>query len=176
MTISIKKKPIIKTERFIIKPIDFKDKDDLIELITNPIITRTFMVPQYESFEQIENLAKKIIFRSQIDNAENLFYGIYIDKRLIGFINDCGFKNKEIEIGYAIHPDYQGCGYATEAVKTIFKELKEMGFNKVIACHFEDNVASGRVMEKCGMYKTDVINKIEYRNKCHNCLYYEIIL
>ena len=49
------------------------------------------------------------------------------------FINDCGIKGEEIEIGYVIHPDHQGHGYATEAVRAIICELREMGFRKVIA-------------------------------------------
>ena len=50
-----------------------------------------------------------------------------------------------------IHPDYQGCGYATEAVGAVLRELREMGFRKVIAGFFSENSARRRVMEKCGI-------------------------
>ena len=74
------------------------------------------MVPDLKTTEQVTALAETLISYSQIEDVEHLAYGIYADDRLIGFINDCGMENDTIEIGYVIHPDYQGKGYATEAV------------------------------------------------------------
>lgn len=73
-----------------------------------------------------------------------------------------------------IHPDYQGCGYATEAVGAVLRELREMGFRKVIAGFFSENSASRRVMEKCGMKPGSLVTEAEYRGVLHKCLYYEI--
>lgn len=39
----------------------------------------------------------------------------------------------------------------TEALKAVIDELFSSGIEKVIADHHIDNLASGRVMEKCGM-------------------------
>lgn len=93
----------IKTERLILKPYSEQDIDTLIDLLTNPEITSTFMVPEMGFRSRAEELVRK----------------------LIGFINDCGVEDDEIEIGYVIH---QGHGYATEAVHAIITELREMGF------------------------------------------------
>ena len=49
-----------------------------------------------------------------------------------------------------------------------------MGFEHVKAGFFEENMASCRVMEKCGMTKLDVEDDIEYRGVMHHCLYYGI--
>ena len=118
-------------------------------------------------------MAETLISYSQIEDVEHLAYGIYADDRLIGFINDCGMENDTIEIGYVIHPDYQGKGYATEAVHMMIKELLKMGFRKVKAGYFEENEASRRVMEKCGMKQLSYTDEIEYRGITHKCLYYE---
>ena len=48
------------------------------------------MVPEFESLEQVEKLAKKLIVFSQKDDTKHLEYGIYLDGKLIGFVNDCG--------------------------------------------------------------------------------------
>lgn len=176
MTLPIKKKTIIKTKRLTMKPYTKEDVDGLVELLTNQEITKTFMVPEFESTEQAENLAKKLVAFSQVEDTKHLEYGIYLDGKLIGFVNDCGANEDEIEIGYVIHPDYHGQGYATEAVQAIFGELREMGFHKVIAGFFEENLASCHVMEKCGMRPNGVTEEEEYRGKCHVCHYYEIIL
>ncbi len=176
MAVQIKKKALIETERLTIKPYALEDVDGLVDLLINPEITKTFMVPKFESLEQVEKLAKKLIVFSQEDDTKHFEYGIYLDGKLIGFVNDCGIEDDEIEIGYVIHPDYQGHGYATEAVRAIICELREMGFHKVSAGFFVENTASYCVMEKCGMHLTDVSDEEEYRGEHHICHYCEISL
>lgn len=165
---------MIRTERLTIKPFASDDMNGLVDLLANPEIAKTFMIPKFESLAQLESLAKKLIVFSQVEYTKHLEYGIYFDGKVIGFINDCGFEDEEIEIGYVIHPDYQGHGYATEAVSAIICELREMGFHKVTAGFFEGNTASYRVMQKCGMRLIDVTNNIEYRGESHMCRYCQI--
>lgn len=136
MNISIKKKPLVQTERLTIKPYSAADKEQLAELLTNEEITETFMVPDFENREQVYSLAEKLIAFSSLEDTAHLEYGVYLDNRMIGFVNDCGTEEDAIEIGYVIHPKYQGHGYATEAVKAVLKELQEMGFQKVTAGFF----------------------------------------
>ena len=180
MALPIQKKALIEAERLIIKPYSLEDVDGLVNLLMNllmnPEITKTFMVPEFESLEQMEDLAKKLIVFSQEEDSKHLEYGIYFDGKIIGFVNDCGIGDEEIEIGYLIHPVYQGHGYATEAVRAIICELREMGFRKVTAGYFAENTASRRVMEKCGMQQTAVTDEVEYRGEHYICRYCEIIL
>lgn len=42
MALPIKKKALIKTERLIIKPYSSEDVDELVNLLLNPEITKTF--------------------------------------------------------------------------------------------------------------------------------------
>ncbi len=91
-------------------------------------------------------------------------------------VNDCDIEGTEIEIGYVVHPGYQGHGYATEAVNAVIEDLREMGFQKVVAGFFEENKPSCRVMEKCGMRPNGVVDEEEYRGIRHKCLYYELVL
>lgn len=176
MPLPIRKKAFIKTERLTVKPYASDDLDGLVHLLTDPQIVKTFMVPEFESVAQMENLAEKLILFSRQQDTEHLEYGIYSDGKLIGFVNDCGIGDEEIEIGYVIHPDHQGHGYATEAVRAIICELREMGFQKVTAGFFTGNTASLRVMEKCGMQQTDVTGEEEYRGEHRTCRYCELRL
>lgn len=164
------KKKCIKTNRLILKQIQEEDLGSLIDILKNEEVTKTFMVPIL-SDEKMISLAKKIIAYSDILDDSHFEYGINLNNKLIGFINDCGITEDEIEIGYVIHPLYHNNGYATEAVSLALAELKEMGFKKVIAAYFSSNIASLRVMEKCGMKKISYENEIEYRGKKHKCLY-----
>lgn len=174
MELPIKKKALIRTERLTLTPYSQKDIKNLIDLLTNPEITKTFMVPDFETEDQMTALAQKLVAFSQIDDIRHLEHGIFLDDVLIGFINDCGAEDDEIEIGYVIHPDYQGHGYASEAVRAVINELHEMGFKKITAGYFEENIASSKVMEKCGMKKTNRVEEEEYRGLVHKCFFYEI--
>lgn len=73
-----------------------------------------------------------------------------------------------------IHPAVQNRGYATEMLSAVIRELFRMGYSVVRACVFDDNAASRRVMEKCGMILTGRTDEIEYRGKIRHCLYCEI--
>lgn len=172
----IRKKEQIRTARLVLKPYETSDRDRLVEFFQNEEIAATFMMPEYPTEEQYFELADKIIGFSQIDNETHLEYGIFLENDLIGMINDCGFDDETIEIGYLIHPDYKGNGYATEALGAILSEAKEMGFQKAVAGFFEENAASRKVMKKCGMHLNQTIEEEEYRGKAHRCLYCEIEL
>lgn len=174
MGLPIKKKDSIQTERLELKPYSQQDSEKLVGLITNYEISRTFMVPDFETTDQASAFVNKLISFSWVEDTQHLEYGIYLDDNLIGFINDCGIQDNEIEIGYVIHPAYQGQGYATEAVKVIIEELREMGFQKITAGFFVENTASRRVMEKCGMKQSDFTDEEEYRGILHKCQYFEI--
>ena len=65
MALPIKKKTQIKTERLILKPYSGQDIGALIELLTNPEVTSTFMVPEMESRSCAEELVRKLIIFSQ---------------------------------------------------------------------------------------------------------------
>lgn len=71
------------------------------------------------------------------------------------FIGDLCFKgpvkNHSVEIGYGIQPEYEGCGYTTEALQALTKWA--FGQKDVVFVEAEtapDNKASQRVLEKCG--------------------------
>ena len=55
-----------------------------------------------------------------------------------------------------------------------FKDLFTIGYKKVKAGFFIDNIASKKVMEKCNMKKIDFEEDITYRDETHHCIYYEI--
>jgi RimJ/RimL family protein N-acetyltransferase len=56
------------------------------------------------------------------------------------------------ELGWALHPDHTGRGYATEAVSELLRvAFEDLGLRRVTANCFAANEGSWRVMERIGM-------------------------
>jgi RimJ/RimL family protein N-acetyltransferase len=73
--------------------------------------------------------------------------------------NDCGAP----ELGYWIAREHWGQGYATEAGAAVLKIAAALGNCELVASHFLDNPASGRVLRKLGFEPT---GRIEPRWSC----------
>ena len=165
-------KTYIKTERLEIMPFRTKDYPDLEELLTNSQIKKTYMIPDFETVEALNGLIQRIVQYSLSD--QRFERGIFLEDRLIGFVNEVERKDCSIELGYVIHPAFWGRGYATEMLKAVIEMLLEEGFSQVITGAFEENTASIRVMEKCGMGKTAVEEDIAYQGSNHHCIFYSV--
>ena len=162
----------IKTSRLTLSSITDKDFDAVIEIFINEEVGKTFMVHIFKDEEHKVKLFERM---KQLSILEDRFvYGIFLDNKLIGLINEVERKNLQVEVGYVIHPTYKNKGYATEALTASIEELFKIGYTCIKAGAFEENEASMRVMSKSGMVKTDEREQIEYRGKLHNCIYYEI--
>jgi len=166
------KKDKLTTKNLVLKPLENADKNALISLLENPLIKKTYMCPVFNSEEDKNKCFLRLKYISEGKNK--ILCGIYLNKLLIGFINEVVSNNDTIELGYLITPKQWNKGYATEALSATISEVFRMGY-KVVECgHFEENLASGRVMQKCGMQKIAKTETIEYNGTKHICLYYSI--
>lgn len=70
----------------------------------------------------------------------------------IGVIGAAGMgeHDGEPEIGYWIARQHWGQGYATEATGAVLRIARTLGHRRVVAGHFTDNPASGKVLRKLG--------------------------
>ncbi len=78
------------------------------------------------------------------------------DAQVVGCIgiDRCGASVDGAELGYWIARAHWGQGYATEAGLAVLSMARTLGYNRVMAMHFLDNPASGRVLEKLGFAPT----------------------
>lgn len=121
------KTPLLTTPRLILKDYTAADKDAMVDLLMNREITKTFMIPDFDSREQAET---------------------YFD-RLLGF-------------------------YTTGVLTAAISELFRMGYRRVVASFFEENIASCRVMQKSGMHLLDRTEDLEYKGQTKHCIFYGI--
>jgi len=70
--------------------------------------------------------------------------------KLIGCIGLHRDDAGETELGYWFARAHWGRGYATEATRAVLSLARALGHRRVVAGHFVDNPASGRVLVKAG--------------------------
>lgn len=85
--------------------------------------------------------------------------------RLIGGVGLklADWDNRTADIGYVLHPDYWGQGYALEAAQGLAHAgFRELGLQRIVATCDQRNKASARVMEKLGMRREGVFRQSKY--------------
>lgn len=66
---------------------------------------------------------------------------------------------EEVELGYWIARRHWGKGFATEAGQAALKVAKALRHTRLVASHFVDNPASGKVLRKIGFLPTGAVIK-----------------
>jgi [ribosomal protein S5]-alanine N-acetyltransferase len=94
--------------------------------------------------------------------------GFSIVDRVNGAVlGGCGFKGPPdsegvVEIAYGVDPNHRRCGYATEAAQGLIAFAWGSGRVRTIRAHTKSgNVASERVLVKCGFERMGEINDPE---------------
>lgn len=87
------------------------------------------------------------------------------DAALVGCIgaDPSDADEQAVEVGYWIARAHWGQGYATEAGGALLEILRALGHGRVVASHFLDNPASGRVLRKLGFAPT---GRVQSRHSC----------
>lgn len=154
---------MIITERLILKNIEINDKTDMIDMFLDDEIKETYMIPDFEDMEKYNKLFYKFM---ELSNDLNRFVrGIYLENKLIGFLNDVEIIDNSIELGYVISSKYKNNGYMTEALNSSINYLLKNRYKEVICGAFYFNNPSIRVMEKCGMQRMEKTDYVTYKNQ-----------
>lgn len=61
---------------------------------------------------------------------------------------------EQVELGYWIGKSHWGKGFASEAARAVLAVARALGHRRIVASHYIDNPASGRVLEKSGFRRT----------------------
>lgn len=87
------------------------------------------------------------------------------DGRLLGSTGFAFMSPSEAIVGYVLAKDAWGHGYATEALRAMVQVARQVGVRRLCApCH-PQNVASWRVLEKCGFVRdSSRAEQVEFPN------------
>lgn len=150
------------TARLKVRQLTSGDLDDLMTLYQTPLVVKTLggSRPRDQIIQSLEG---------HIEHWDTYNFGYYIfeDRYTEAFIGRGGLKRciidgkNEVEIAYALLPEYWGKGLATEVVH----KLVDIGFGRlhlksIVGFTLPDNEASKRVLEKNGfIFEKEIIYK-----------------
>lgn len=155
---------MLTTERLIIRPFLESDYGDLHEYLSLKEIYR-FEPGQPVTIEETKKLCRE---RSEGTD----FWAVTLrdeKKKLIGHVSFIQVEPKLFmtwEIGFIFNPAFQNNGYATEASRAlIIYAFKELDIHRIVGFCSTENIASQRVLEKCGMTKEGLLRKNAFFQK-----------
>jgi RimJ/RimL family protein N-acetyltransferase len=146
----------IETERLLLRPFAPGDFDALLDMHSRPDVARwLYWDPRGEAETRVA-LQKKIAARA-LDAPGDVLSLAAVLRSTGDLIGECNLnwnanEHRQGEIGYLVHPDHQGRGYATEAARVLLRiAFEEVGLHRVEGRLEPRNPASARVLEKLGM-------------------------
>ncbi|MCT4178955.1 GNAT family N-acetyltransferase [Elizabethkingia anophelis] len=167
-------KPILETERLLLRELNPDDAGDFFNLNENPNVIK------YTGDKAFQNIDEAREFLENYQNYRLNGYGRWavMSKENNEFVGWCGLKynssTDETDVGFRFFEHYWNKGFATESAGAcIDYGFKNLNLNTVLGRAMQDNAASVKILEKLGMkYVRDfdfdghkgVIYKIESRD------------
>ena len=115
--------------------------------------TRRFVPDEvYNSVEEAREAIEFLMSRYESTDGPFVYPVITNNEgKNIGYVQLCKLDEGTLEIGYHIAKNFTGKGYATEAVKAFLSAMaKKLNIKEVYGICLAENLASVRVLEKCG--------------------------
>lgn len=145
----------IETERLLIVPFTM-DMAKAVHLGSLDEDTRQFLPD--EVFETEKDAAETLEFLISVyTNGDGpLVYPFTLkDGTFIGYVQAVPMDDEEWEVGYHTSKQHTGLGYATEALRAFIPVIMDhLKINHMHGVCLAQNVASVRVLEKCGFRNT----------------------
>ncbi|MGE3251605.1 MAG: GNAT family N-acetyltransferase [Hyphomonadaceae bacterium] len=145
----------IATERLLLRPLKLADAPRVARFTSDIDVARMVsMIPAPNPLVAAEgwiliDKARRPLKRDFVFAVERPGEG------LIGVTGAHLRGTEEVEIGYWFGRPFWGQGFATEAARALASAARELG--RVVAGHFIDNPASGRVLQKAGFDYTGIV-------------------
>ena len=144
-------KPILETERLILRPIRAEDYLDAFEWCGDPVVNKYMLYSLYTKAEDVRKWIESIDH-----NNPDAYEYAFVEKESGKVIGSGGlYYHEDIDVwavGYNLRHDRWGRGYVTEAERAIIEYVNSIRPIRELQGEFaQENVGSGKVMEKLGM-------------------------
>ncbi len=147
--------PTLVTERLILRPFEESDLDAYAELLATPEVRRSLRLPEVVS--RRDAWLGMAQWRGQWELRGSGQFAL--EERATGrFLGRAGLHRPELEdwpgleVGWVLHPQYWGNGFATEAGGgSIAYAFEVMGVDEVFSTILPDNLRSQAVARRLGL-------------------------
>ena len=150
--------PVLETERLILRPLTPDDAETAFIWHSDPRVNKFMSYPLYTDISQTVRWITEIV-----PVEEDIHWGIVLKEsnKVVGMIAVFDIQNARMgDIGYRIHPEYWNMGITTEALKEVVRFIFEnTEIERLNGRADVRNVASNKVMEKCGFIKEGTIRQ-----------------
>jgi RimJ/RimL family protein N-acetyltransferase len=146
----------LETDRLLIRRYDATDRASLLSLFGTDDVTR-YLPFDPATDDTIDGMLERRIARSSIEKEGDGILGAAIFRdtgAVVGefMLHYASAKGQTAELGWTVHSDHQGRGYATEGARAFMRlGFDGLDLHRVTASSDARNEASIRVMERLGM-------------------------
>lgn len=167
----------IQLERVRLRPFVQSDFDAVADMQSRPEVVRYLMWDVMDR-DAVQTFLDRRLRQSQIDGDDTalvLAAVIPPSDRVIGefMLRLSSARHRQGEIGWSLHPDAQGHGYATEAARELLRMgFDDLGLHRIVADADPRNTGSLKIMERLGMrhealYRENYFLKGEWVDETH---------
>lgn len=145
-----------KTDRLYIRPVKIEDKELIFEYRSDSI-TNKYQGWIPKNIDEVTEFIEKIA--PEINTPETWFQLAILHKETNIFIGDIGIhfldmENRQAEIGCTLNKNFQGKGYATEALSEVIKYLfYNLQKHRIVTSIDPGNINSIKLVERLGFRK-----------------------
>jgi [ribosomal protein S5]-alanine N-acetyltransferase len=172
---------VLETERLILRQFNNEDDIDFFHNVTSDEEVAKFM--RWGAHKSVQDSREILdMWISGYDNNESYNWAVELkqSRNVIGYISliNIDNSNENCEVGFCIGKLWWNKGLVTEAFSEIINfAFKSVGFERLTGRHHVDNIASGKVMENCGLKYEGTLRKIFKINTgmLTDCKYYSIL-
>lgn len=146
---------IAETTRLLLSKITLKDADFFLELVNSPQWLKYIGDRKVKTIENAKTYLKNGTLKSYADFGFG-FYKLQLKEEGKKPIGVCGLIKREqledVEIGFALLPEYEGKGFGYEASVAVLKLAEEkFKIKKITAITLPSNTSSINLLEKLGL-------------------------
>lgn len=145
---------IAETNRLIISKFTLKDAPFFLELTNSPNWVKYIGDRNLRTVKDAEEYIKNGTLKSYSD-FEFGFYKLQLKEEGLKSIGTCGLIKREtldnVDIGFAMLPDYEGKGFGYESSVEILKLAKKFNLKRISAITLPINKNSIKLIEKLGL-------------------------
>jgi RimJ/RimL family protein N-acetyltransferase len=157
----------LETDRLLLRPYAIEDLDALHD-IERRAETARYLYNEPLDLDATRALLARRAAMTAIDD-DNDALALMVVLRSTGvrvghvMLHRTSREHRQGEIGYVLHPDHQGRGYATEATALLLRlGFEELELHRIVGRLDARNEASARVLERLGMRREALLRENEF--------------